>query len=103
MLYEVIGYFKNGGQNYKPGDTVSGLDPVTEKELLDLERIKAPEGAAPAAPAEPQAPAAPADPAPVDPPAQPPADSVQPVVAPIEPQAPAGPSADEIANDPQLQ
>jgi hypothetical protein len=126
-MYKVVGYFKYGGENYTPGMTISGLDPETEKYLLDLgERIEPMEeskpseddAAAQAAAAETArqqaeqeaAAAAEADRVealrqqgldangqPLQP--QQPAAPQQPV----QPQQPAQPTAEQIANDPQLQ
>jgi hypothetical protein len=83
MAFNVTGYFKAGGKNFKPGDTVENLDPKVEAELLALGRI---ESDATKAPADPAAQVAPAP------------------AAPAAPAAPQQPNfAQQIANDPQLQ
>lgn len=79
MAYDVKGFFKYGGQNFKPGDTVNGLDPEVEAVLLKKGRIAPAEDAAPAEtpapsgfPEHPPTPPAPDVPVAPEQPAQPP-------------------------------
>lgn len=121
MEYNVTGFFKYGGENYKPGMKVAGLDPETEKYLLGLgdriepvEQAAAPEAdagqAAAEAAAREQAEREAAEAARVEALRQQgldangqPLQPQQPVIAPPAPQPPTQPTADQIANDPDLQ